>query len=75
MGLFNGIEFLEPHAEEFHHPSDDCFLCGEKLTGDVWIFWNGFGGEIWFHPSCAKRMGDCLCSDWEKFKKQYPQLV
>lgn len=75
MGLFKSSEFATENCEVFHKPTDDCFLCGDKLTGGVWIYWQGFGAQVWLHPACAKRLGDHLCSDWEKFKRAHPELL
>ena len=75
MGVFRTGDFSERYAEDFHHPSDCCFLCCEPLGGDVWIFWNGYSGQVWFHPGCAKIFSDKLAVDWEKFRREHPEKV
>jgi hypothetical protein len=75
MAVFSAKQFNEPHMESFYHPSDRCFYCHDPLGGDVWIMWNGEDGQVWFHPGCAKKFSDCLESDWEKFRREYPEVV
>lgn len=78
MALFNKKQFEEEFAEAWIHPTDTCFYCGEVLTGETWIYWHGIADkeqQIWLHPACAKRLSDHLDLDWNRFKKQNPQIL
>lgn len=70
MGVFNSSMFAEPNSEVFYRPPDNCFYCGNKLTGDRWIFWNGNNSQIWMHPECANRLSYHLLSDFIKLSGQ-----
>jgi len=38
------------------HPTDHCFYCGEPLTGNEWVYWQGAderGIQIWLHIWCV----------------------
>lgn len=61
---FEAMSYMWPYA-----PSDRCFFCGEHLTGDRWIVWQGNdekGQQIWLHNACAKRLADHLNIDFAK---------
>jgi hypothetical protein len=42
--------------------TDDCFLCGKKLTVPF-VFWRGLS-SICLHPECAGRLGSSLVRDF-----------
>lgn len=43
---------------------DSCFLCGELVDNDMYIFWQGGSDEaITLHPDCAEYLGTNLLRD------------
>lgn len=65
-------------GEVFLRPTDRCFLCGEPLGSDTWIYWQGAdetGHQVWLHPPCGKRLSDALKRDWIEFASQHPEKL
>lgn len=75
MGLFKAKDLATDILEHFCRPTDHCFYCTEPLNTDEWIYWVGYGQQIWMHPACAKRLADHLNKDWADFKRLYPEKI
>jgi hypothetical protein len=59
-------------TEVIHQPTKDCFFCGERLTGERFVFWQGNderGIQIWLHVGCAGKFSGELVKDWVKARK------
>lgn len=78
MALCSIAELADATGEAFLRPGDRCFLCGDVLDGDVWLYWQGAdeeGKQIWLHPACGKHLADKLAADWREFTRQHPEKL
>lgn len=56
---------------EILRPTEKCFYCCERLSGDYFIFWDG-GDEkdqqIWLHPGCVQDLCKNLAGDLHQWR-------
>lgn len=53
---------------DFLSPTDDCFHCGNKLSGFPIVMWDGFPMQIWLHVNCVRGLTLGLMRDYNEIQ-------